>query len=155
MTHFRKPEPPARPPRLETPKPPGSPAQPTRAASLPNASRKIEEIRLLWGIFFAFDVVGALFCLFAAPWAILLFGFLGLAVALIARSKGRETFFWFLYGFGPWIVALPHALLMQSDVVGIEQRLMAQGQRKCPFCAEMIKVDAMVCRYCGRDVPAS
>jgi Putative heavy-metal-binding len=27
-------------------------------------------------------------------------------------------------------------------------------ERKCPFCAEMVKREAKVCRHCGRDLPA-
>ena len=102
------------------------------------------------------DVIGGLILLLFGFFPLLIvFGLLGLAVALIARSKGRDTFWWWIYGFGLWIIALPHALLMKPDVAGIEERRMAEGQRKCPFCAEMVKLDAKVCRHCGRDLPAT
>jgi hypothetical protein len=28
------------------------------------------------------------------------------------------------------------------------------GARKCPFCAEMVKAEAIVCKHCGKDIPS-
>lgn len=29
-----------------------------------------------------------------------------------------------------------------------------QGElRKCPYCAEMVRVEAKVCKHCGREIP--
>jgi hypothetical protein len=78
---------------------------------------------------------------------------IGLIPAMIARSKGRQFVVWWLYGSLLFIVALPHALLLKPEIKQLEQQQAAQGMKKCPFCAEMIKPDARVCRYCSRDLP--
>ena len=70
---------------------------------------------------------------------------LGLIPAAIAQSKGHSFLLWWAYGSLIFIVALPHALLTGSNT---------ETQRKCPYCAESVKMEAVVCRHCGRELPA-
>jgi hypothetical protein len=40
---------------------------------------------------------------------------MGVIVAMVARSKGREPFLWFLYGAVIWPIALTHAILLKPE----------------------------------------
>jgi len=79
---------------------------------------------------------------------------IGLLPAYIAQGKGKSFVLWWIYGALLFIVALPHSLLMKADANAVEANALADGAKKCPYCAELVKKEAVVCRFCHRELQA-
>ncbi len=83
---------------------------------------------------------------------LLLWLILSILVGVYANSKGRS-------GIGMFIVSL----LLLSPIVGFiivaimsnkseEKKVNSGEMRKCDSCAELVKAEAKICRYCGNDM---
>jgi len=66
---------------------------------------------------------------------------IGLIPAVIARNKGYNFFLWWLFGAALFIIALIWSIVMKPKL--------KKDEKKCLQCAEIVKREAKVCRFCG------
>ncbi len=74
---------------------------------------------------------------------------IGLLTAIIAQSKGKSFFGWWLYGAMTPPFALLYAIFLpKENKTGHNKTDLLQ----CPHCQEMIPADASHCRVCQKKI---
>jgi DNA-directed RNA polymerase subunit RPC12/RpoP len=76
--------------------------------------------------------------------------------AAICQEKGRPALQGVLLGLLLGPIGVVICAILPRNVTALETSGLTSGaMRKCPYCAEPIRSEAVVCRYCGREIPVA
>jgi hypothetical protein len=73
----------------------------------------------------------------------------------IARKKHRSVLLAGILGFFFGLIGVIIIAVLPSNQKPVIQEALSeprQGERKCPFCAEIVRLEAKVCKHCGHDI---
>lgn len=81
-------------------------------------------------------------------------GIFGVAVGFAASNKGRSGVGYFLLSIliSPLLAVLILFLTGDNEPEVEKQKLKNGAYKKCSFCAELVKKEAVVCKHCNREL---